>query len=154
MRNQDEKLAKAQVELERLRNENHNLKRQVKRMKEKDTARKAEQKAARTAEQKSRKEEVMDMSMDDVKKTCGRGDGNPGGGSDCVSHVGGYRHAEEIVKMAALLYTYAGCSFRSVERSVEVMNFVFPSLGLAEVSHVSVRDWVLKRGWMLTYVRL
>ena len=48
--------------------------------------------------------------------------------------------------MAALLYTYAGCSFRSVERSVEVMNFVFPSLGLAEVSHVSVRDWVLKVG--------
>ena len=48
--------------------------------------------------------------------------------------------------MAALLYTYAGCSFRSVARSVEVMNFVFPSLGLAEVSHVSVRDWVLKVG--------
>lgn len=48
--------------------------------------------------------------------------------------------------MAALLYTYAGCSFRSVERSVEVMNFVFPFLGLAEVSHVSVRDWVLKVG--------
>lgn len=68
MRNQDEKLAKAQAELERLRNENHNLKRQVKRMKEKDTARKAEQKAARTAGQKSRKEEVMDMSMDDIKK--------------------------------------------------------------------------------------
>lgn len=68
MRNQDEKLAKAQAELERLRNENHNLKRQVKRMKEKDTARKAEQKAARTARQKSRKEEVMDMSMDDIKK--------------------------------------------------------------------------------------
>ena len=44
------------------------------------------------------------------------------------------------------MYTYAGCSFRSVERSVEVMNFVFPSLGLAEVSHVSVRDWVLKVG--------
>lgn len=68
MKNQDEKLAKAQMELERLRNENHNLKRQVKRMKEKDTARKAEQKAARKAEQKSRKEEVMDMSMDDIKK--------------------------------------------------------------------------------------
>lgn len=48
--------------------------------------------------------------------------------------------------MAALLYTYAGCSFRSVARSVEVINFVFPSLGLAKVSHVSVRDWVLKVG--------
>lgn len=68
MKNQDEKLAKAQAELERLRNENHNLKRQVKRMKEKDAARKAEQKASRAAEQKSRKEEVMDMSMDDIKK--------------------------------------------------------------------------------------
>lgn len=44
------------------------------------------------------------------------------------------------------MYTYAGCSFRSVARSVEVMNFVFPLLGLAEVSHVSVRDWVLKVG--------
>ena len=68
MKNQDEKLAKAQAELERLRNENHNLKRQVKRMKEKDSRRKAERKAALAAEQKSRKEEVMDMSMDDIKK--------------------------------------------------------------------------------------
>ena len=48
--------------------------------------------------------------------------------------------------MAVLMYAYAGCSFRSVARSVEVMNFVFPSLGLPEVSHVSVRDWVLKAG--------
>lgn len=48
--------------------------------------------------------------------------------------------------MAALLYTYAGCSFRSVAKSVEVMNFIFPSLGLSGVSHVSVRDWVLKVG--------
>lgn len=51
-----------------MRNEIHNLKRQVKRMKEKDAARKAEQKTSRAAEQKSRKEEVMDMSMDDIKK--------------------------------------------------------------------------------------
>lgn len=48
--------------------------------------------------------------------------------------------------MAVLMYVYAGCSFRSVARSVEVMNLVFPSLGLPEVSHVSVRDWVLKSG--------
>ena len=48
--------------------------------------------------------------------------------------------------MAALLYAYAGCSFRSVAKSVEVINFIFPSLGLAEVSHVSVRDWALKVG--------
>ena len=41
--------------------------------------------------------------------------------------------------MAVLMYAYAGCSFRSVARSVEVMNFVFPSLGLPDVSHVSVR---------------
>lgn len=68
MKNQDEKLAKAQAELERLRNENHNLKRQVKRMKEKESIRKAEQKVARSEEQKSRKEEVMDMSMDEIKK--------------------------------------------------------------------------------------
>lgn len=48
--------------------------------------------------------------------------------------------------MAALLYTYAGCSFRSAAKAVEVMNFVFPFLGLAEVSHTTVRDWVLKVG--------
>lgn len=60
MKNQDEKLAKAIRENERLRNEIHNLKRQVKRMKEKDSARRAEQ--------RSRKEEVMDMSMEDIKK--------------------------------------------------------------------------------------
>lgn len=68
MKNQDEKLAKAQAELERLRNENHNLKRQVRRMKEKASMRKASQKAGLTAVQKSRKEEVMDMSRDDIKK--------------------------------------------------------------------------------------
>lgn len=48
--------------------------------------------------------------------------------------------------MAALLYTYAGCSFRSTAKAVEVMNSVYPSLGLAEVSHTTVRDWVLKVG--------
>lgn len=51
-----------------MRNEIHNLKRQVKRLKEKDDTRKAERKASRASEQKFRKEEVMDMSMDDIKK--------------------------------------------------------------------------------------
>lgn len=36
MKNQDEKLAKTRQENERLRNEIHNLKRQAKRLKEKD----------------------------------------------------------------------------------------------------------------------
>lgn len=155
MKNQDEKLAKTRQdnerktrqENERLRNEIHNLKRQVKRLKEKDDTRKAERKASRASEQKFRKEEVMEMSMDDIKKkTCGCGGGAPGGGSDGITHVEGYRHAEEIIKMAALMYTYAGCSFRSVAKAVEVINFVFPSLGLAEVLHTSVRDWVRKIG--------
>ena len=48
--------------------------------------------------------------------------------------------------MTALLYTYAGCSFRSAAKAVEVIKFIFPSLGLSEVSHVCVRDWVLKLG--------
>lgn len=68
MKNQDEKLAKTRQENERLRNEIHNLKRQVKRLKEKDDTRKAERKASRASEQKFRKEEVMEMSMDDIKK--------------------------------------------------------------------------------------
>lgn len=68
MKSQDEKLAKTRQENERLRNEIHNLKRQVKRLKEKDDTRKAERKASRASEQKFRKEEVMEMSMDDIKK--------------------------------------------------------------------------------------
>ena len=48
--------------------------------------------------------------------------------------------------MATLLYVYAGCSFRSAQRCVEVVNFVFPSLGLAETTFVTIRDWVLKLG--------
>ena len=76
MKNQDEKLAKTRQdnerktrqENERLRNEIHNLKRQVKRLKEKDDTRKAERKASRASEPKFRKEEVMEMSMDDIKK--------------------------------------------------------------------------------------
>lgn len=68
MKNQDEKLAKTRQENERLRNEIHNLKRQVKRQKEKEATRKAERKASRSSEQKFRKEEVMEMSVDDIKK--------------------------------------------------------------------------------------
>ena len=64
MKNQDEKLAKARQENERLRNEIHNLKRQVKRMKEKESMRRAELKE----EQRNRKEEIMDMGMEDIKK--------------------------------------------------------------------------------------
>lgn len=51
-----------------MRNEIHNLKRQVKRLKEKDDTRKAERKASRASEQKFRKEEVMEMSMDEHQK--------------------------------------------------------------------------------------
>lgn len=68
MKNQDEKLAKTRQENERLRNEIHNLKRKVKRLKDKDATRKAQRKASRASEQKFRKEEVMEMSMDDIKK--------------------------------------------------------------------------------------
>ena len=60
--------------------------------------------------------------------------------------IGGYRHTEEIVKMAILLYVFAGCSFRSVARSLEVIDFVYPDLGLAGISHVTVHDWVQKVG--------
>lgn len=48
--------------------------------------------------------------------------------------------------MAILLYIYAGCSFRSVARSLEVIDFVYPDLGLADISHVTIRDWVQKVG--------
>lgn len=68
MKNQDEKLAKARQENERLRNKIHNLKRQVKRMKEKESMRRAELKEEQAAEQRNRKEEIMDMGMEDIKK--------------------------------------------------------------------------------------
>ena len=45
-----------------------------------------------------------------------------------------------------LLYIYSGNSFRAVERSMEVFNFVFPFLGLDVPSYVTVREWVLKAG--------
>ena len=45
-----------------------------------------------------------------------------------------------------LLYIYSGNSFRAVERSMEVVNFVFPFLGLDLPSYVTVRDWILKAG--------
>ncbi len=45
-----------------------------------------------------------------------------------------------------LLYIYGGNSFRAVERSMEVFNFVFPFLGLDVPSYVTVREWVLKAG--------
>lgn len=50
-----------------------------------------------------------------------------------------------------LLYIYSGNSFRAVERSMEVFNFVFPFLGLEVPSYVTVREWVLKAG-LDTYV--
>jgi len=51
-----------------------------------------------------------------------------------------------IMKVAILLYTYAGNSFRGAERAMEVFNFVFPILGLDIPSHVTIRDWVQKTG--------
>lgn len=45
-----------------------------------------------------------------------------------------------------LLYIYGGNSFRAVERSMEVFNFVFPFLDLDVPSYVTVREWVLKAG--------
>ena len=51
-----------------------------------------------------------------------------------------------------LLYIYGGNSFRAVEKSMEVFNFVFPFLGLKAPSHNTVRDWVLKAG-LDTYAR-
>lgn len=45
-----------------------------------------------------------------------------------------------------LLYIYSGNSFRAAERSMEVVNFVFPFLGLNIPSHVTIREWVLKAG--------
>jgi len=77
MKNQDEKLAKARQENERLRNEIHNLKRQVKRMKEKESMRRAELKEEQAAEQRNRKEEIMDMGMEDIKKNLWRQERNP-----------------------------------------------------------------------------
>lgn len=74
MKNQDKKaqLTPEQEEINRLRNENHNLKRQVKRMKAKDKAlreeRKAVQKAATVVEQQQVRAEIMDAGMEELKK--------------------------------------------------------------------------------------
>ena len=60
--------------------------------------------------------------------------------------VAGYRFPEEIIRMAVLMYVYAGDSFGSVSKSLEVVNFVFPHLHLPVPSGVTVREWVLKSG--------
>ena len=44
------------------------------------------------------------------------------------------------------MYIYSGNSLRAVEKSMEVFNFVFPSLGLEVPSYNTVRDWILKAG--------
>lgn len=74
MTNQDKKanLTPEQEEINRLRSEVHNLKRQVKRLKEKDQVRKAEQKAEQKALKKARRQqvkaEIMEAGMEDLKK--------------------------------------------------------------------------------------
>ena len=60
-------IASLKAEIEKLRNENHNLKRQVKRSKERKAAEIAEQKEAQ-AERDRRTEEVTKESLDDIKK--------------------------------------------------------------------------------------
>ena len=69
MKNQDAeaKIASLKEELEKLRNENHNLKRRVKRMEERKESDKAERLRAR-AERNNRTEEVTKEGMDDIKK--------------------------------------------------------------------------------------
>lgn len=60
--------------------------------------------------------------------------------------VGGYRFAEEVMKMAIMMYVYGGISFRSAERCMEIVPFVFPFLHIEIPSHVTIRDWILKAG--------
>ena len=69
MKNQDAeaKIASLKEELEKLRNENHNLKRRVKRMEERKESDKAERLRAR-AERNNRTEEVTREGTDDIKK--------------------------------------------------------------------------------------
>lgn len=68
-KNQDTeaKIASLKEEIEKLRNENHNLKRKVKRMEDRKAADRAERLKAQT-ERKRRTEEVTKESMDDIKK--------------------------------------------------------------------------------------
>lgn len=44
------------------------------------------------------------------------------------------------------MYIYGGISFRSVERCMEIVTFVFPFLRIEVPSYVTIRDWVLKAG--------
>ena len=61
------KIASLKEEIEKLRNENHNLKRRVKRMEERKVTEKAERLEAQ-AQRIRRTEEVTRESMDDIKK--------------------------------------------------------------------------------------
>lgn len=61
------KVASLKEKIEKLRNENHNLKRKVKRMEERKAAEKAERLEAQ-AQRSWRTEEVTRESMDDIKK--------------------------------------------------------------------------------------
>lgn len=61
------KVASLKEKIEKLRNENHNLKRKVKRMEERKAAEKAERLEAQ-AQRSRRTEEVTRESMDDIKK--------------------------------------------------------------------------------------
>ncbi len=69
MKNQDAeaKIASLKEELEKLRNENHNLKRRVKRMEERKESDQSERLRART-ERNNRTEEVTKKGMDEIKK--------------------------------------------------------------------------------------
>jgi len=61
------KIASLKEEIEKLRNENHNLKRKVKRMEERKAVDKAERQKAQ--EERSRRTEVVTKEgMDDIKK--------------------------------------------------------------------------------------
>jgi len=68
-KNQDTeaKLASLKEEIEKLRNENHNLKRKVKRMEERKAAESTERQKVQ-AERNRRTEEVTKEGMDDIKK--------------------------------------------------------------------------------------
>ena len=61
------KIVSLKEEIEKLRNENHNLKRRVKRMEERKVIEKAERLEAQ-AQRIRRTEEVTRESMDDIKK--------------------------------------------------------------------------------------
>jgi len=63
-----------------------------------------------------------------------------------IERISRYRYTELAIRLAVLLYAYAGCDSRQIQKVLEVINLLFCNIVGKVPSHQVILDWVVKCG--------